>query len=162
MRFLAILLILTSTVSAQDFQNRKARKAEQNYQKQIAEAREEYIDSLEEAAADALENDQVDEALAIKSAIKKLEAGEEPVSKRVLWKHPKGYFERLNDGNWVSLAPGNKLWPLAQTDETEDYVELKGAVPRPRLIRIYHNHVQIREVDSNRWEPLRKGMWVSE
>lgn len=149
-----IFTTLTVTISAltahtsfaQEFTTEAAKEAKSTYEAGLEKLKEEYKQSLTKAAVKAAEEGDLDEVVRIKEAKEGLEGkaeGEDEESKRVLWKHKVGYFERLNDGHWIERVGNGDAHIFAQSSNTDEYIELSRVTGARVLVRIYDDYVEL-------------------
>lgn len=144
MRYLFIVALAASTAISAEFStrpaqqaeaiyNREMRAAEEYYAKAKAAAHRKYVKSLDDAAKAAAVAGNLDEVAKIGAEKQRLGAEAQSVDGRTLWVHDRGFFQRLNDGEWVERQPNGTLTFLREVSRSEKHVEIELSGARIRL-----------------------------
>jgi hypothetical protein len=75
---------------------------------------------------------------------------------RVFWKHQRGHFEKLPDGNWAEVAPDGRH-AFAETGRTEKAVELTDR-QRNIVVTLYNGDATAK-LANGKTVPLYDGLW---
>lgn len=175
MRFVSIAcLLVVGTIQAQEFATRAARTAKADFEKEVISAKEDYekeldvarakyVKALDEAAVKAAENGDLDDVVLIKKvkddlskASEKSNSNKSTTSKRVLWKHKKGYFEKLNDGHWVERVGNGAANIFAQSTVNDQYIEISRA---GAIVRMYNNRAEVLLKGRKGFQTFYNGSW---
>lgn len=159
MRTVTALLTLAALATAEDFTTDAARAAKAQYEADLRAARDKYIDALDQAAVKAAELGQLDEVVRIKAEKDRL-LGKRAATpaQRVLWKHSKGYFERLNDGFWIERVGDGAANIFAGSTVNDEYIELARSGV---LVRLFPDRSEVLFHGRDKsFKLLYRGGWV--